>query len=135
VRVPSTAILHAAAGVAVSVVCWLVLVPWDLSTADADGRVRRDFEEPLAEIIVVLAIPVALCAASIRYTTRGCVARSVAVVGTWSVLLTWRSMVADVVGANMWLAGLAVVTIPASCVALAVLLTLCAWFRRLAVSR
>lgn len=118
--------LNVGVSVATALVCWLLLVPWDLSTADSNGRALRQEGEPYAEILWALAIPVVLCAASIILRPGSGGARSLAVVGTWAFLLTWRTMVAHVVGANMWLAGLVVFTIPVSCAALGILFALCA---------
>ncbi|MER3462373.1 MAG: hypothetical protein C4342_05125 [Armatimonadota bacterium] len=102
-------------GVGLSVAAWLVLVPWDLSELDSQGRLRPDGGDSSAgSIIAVVALVggVGLIGALLTRRTRWPVALTCGGTGTWTVLFTWRAGTANTSGANMFMVSLVFLVVP-----------------------
>lgn len=102
-------------GSAVSLAVWLLLVPWDLSEVDADGRMLEQGGDDHAAMIaavagVVIAIAIGLLAAP--RARRSAVWFAVGGLAVWAVLFAWRAGVAETSGANMFMVPLLFAVIP-----------------------
>ncbi len=110
----------ALAGAAVALVSWLLLVPWDLSEVTEDGRIIEGggddsgLQIALVGVIVVALALVAVARASSRPLAAPVVAGGLA---AWTALFAWRAGAAETVGANMFMAPLVIVFVPATIVA------------------
>jgi hypothetical protein len=116
----SRALGAALAGAAVALVSWLLLVRWDLSEVTEDGRpIEGGGDDNGLQIALVGVIVVALAlVAAARASTRPAAATFVAGgMAAWTVLFAWRAGAAETVGANMFIAPLVTVFVPATIVA------------------
>jgi hypothetical protein len=97
--------------VAVTVVGWLVLLPWDWSTVDAKGHPtgRGDPWGGLVLLAVVLALTVAMV---VRRQPKAILTAPLAGLAAMAVLYSWRASQARVSGTNSWVFGLIGVVIP-----------------------
>jgi len=97
--------------VAATVVGWLVLLPWDWSTVDANGKAtnRSDPWGGLVLLAVVIGLTVA---AVVRRQPRAVLSAPLAGIAAMAVLYSWRASQARVTGGNAWFFGLIGVVIP-----------------------
>jgi lipopolysaccharide export LptBFGC system permease protein LptF len=102
-----------------AVVAWVVLVPWDLSQADADGnRIGGGADDAWGRIALVLAVVVVVAAALVFMRAhRYAVGVASAGAFTWVVLFAWRVGTARTVGANLFLVPLVVMVVPGALIA------------------
>ena len=115
----SRAFVAALAGAATAGLAWLVLVPWDLSEVTADGRpIEGGGDDSGLQIALVGVIVVAFgLVALARISTRAFAATYVAGgLATWTVLFGWRAGVSETDGANMFMAPLVILFLPATIV-------------------
>ena len=108
------------AGMAVALLAWLVLLPWDLSEVTADGRpIEGGGDDVGAQLALVAVIVVALGMAVVARPSTRAVAPAFVAGGlwTWTVLFAWRAGAAKTDGANLFLAPLVVVCVPVAVVA------------------
>jgi uncharacterized membrane protein len=112
------AFLAAMIGAGVSVISWLVLVPWDLSEVSQDGRrhLEGGGDDNALQIalvgVVVLAIGL-VAMASGRNDARGSAPAFVAGgLAVWTALFAWRAGVSETSGANVFMVPLVMIFIP-----------------------
>ena len=118
-HVPVTGIraFAAAVGAAVAALTWLLLVPWDLSEVTEDGRpIQGGGDDSGLQVALVGVIVVAIGLVAVaRASTRALASTFVAGgLGTWTVLFAWRAGVSETDGANMFMAPLVTVFVPAT---------------------
>ena len=119
-HVPVTGIracVAASAGAAVAGLAWLVLVPWDLSEVAEDGRaIEGGGDDSGLQIALVGMFVVALGLVGVaRASTRALAATFVAGgLAAWTVLFAWRAGVSETDGANMFMAPLVTLFVPAT---------------------
>ena len=107
-----SAVLVGAVG---SLGAWLLLVPWDLSEVDADGRSLEQGGDDYGGMIalvagVVIAIAIGLLMA--QQARRLAVWFAVGGLVTWATLFAWRAGVSETSGANMFMVPLLFAVIP-----------------------
>jgi len=97
--------------VLVTVVGWLLLLPWDWSTVDANGRRtdRGDVWSGLFFLAVLIGLAIAIV---VRRYPASILTAPLTAVAAMSVLYSWRASQARVIGSNAWVFGLIGVVIP-----------------------
>jgi len=97
--------------VLVTVVGWLLLLPWDWSTVDANGRRtdRGDVWSGLFFLAVLIGLVIAIV---VRRYPASILTAPLTAVAALSVLSSWRASQARVIGSNAWVFGLIGVVIP-----------------------
>jgi hypothetical protein len=98
---------------AVTALAWFVLLPWDWSTVDAQGR-EIDGGEPWTGIFLVAVVSGLTVSTVVRRWPAAVLGAPLAGLATICVLYTWRASQARTHGANLWLAGLVGVILPLS---------------------
>jgi hypothetical protein len=106
---------------AVTVLIWLLLVPWDLSEVNELGETIVGGGDQLAPRIgsVLVVVTAAIAALAILCPWLPTTTASIWASGAWILLFAWRAGSARASGANLWMVGLVLVVLP--CAALAVL--------------
>jgi hypothetical protein len=107
-----SAVLVGAAG---SLGTWLLLVPWDLSEVDADGRSLEQGGDDYGGMIAFVAgvvIVIAVGLLVVPRTRRLAVWFAVGGLVTWATLFAWRAGVSETSGANMFMVPLLFAVIP-----------------------
>lgn len=108
-------------GACLAALLWLVVVPWDLSTVDATGRVipgRGQAANP-----EMTGVYLAVLAAGVLMALRGggrarsAVGLTAGGMAMYVLLFTWRTAVARVVGANLFIVPLVILVLPGAIVA------------------
>ena len=115
--------LWAIGGAAATLLLWLVVVPWDLSEVetvqpvtgyDYYGGSSGGGDDYGFQIGLVLGVVTVVAVAFILAGRTRARWSATAGAATWAVLYTWRAAVARTSGANMWMAGFAIVIAPAA---------------------
>lgn len=94
---------------------WLLLVPWDLSEVDPDGRMLEKGGDDYGGMIAVVAGVVIAIAVGLLFaprTRRSAPWFAVGGLVTWAVLFTWRAGGSETSGANMFMIPLIFAVIP-----------------------
>lgn len=94
---------------------WLLLVPWDLSEIDADGRMLDRGGDDYAGAIALVAGVIIAIGIGLVVSPRTRPSAAWFVLGglvIWAVLFAWRSAVSEVAGANMFMLPLVFAVIP-----------------------
>lgn len=114
--------LSIAGSVAVTVLLWLILVPWDLSEVDDRSVTIAGGGDQLAPRIgsVLIVVTAAVAALAVIRPHGRVTAASIATATTWVLLFAWRASVSKTSGANLWLAGLVLVAIPCAAVSVGI---------------
>lgn len=110
-----TKLLVALGGGATAVLLWLLLLPWDLSEVDAQGRLRERGGDDYAGAIVAVAgivVAIALILVLLRRTRPTAPLFAAGGLGAWAALFAWRAGTAETSGANLFMVPLLVVVIP-----------------------
>ena len=112
-----------AAGIAACLALWLLLVPWDLSEVDSDGRIIAGGGDDTAPLQgAVLAILLVTSLLGVALVPRFGRIAGLSSFVSWASLWAWRASVARAAGANMWLAGFVVHVVPATVAASALVI-------------
>jgi hypothetical protein len=93
-----------AAAVPATVLCWVILVPWDLSSADSIGRAHHyesSWGDPAVRVFIAVGAIYLLALAAAIPGWVAPVPATIAASITWITLVTWRGFSAQVSGANM----------------------------------
>lgn len=109
-----------AIGAVVALGAWLLLVPWDLSEIDADGRMLDRGGDDHAGMIALVAGVVIAIGIGLVVSPRTRPSATWFVLGglvMWTVLFAWRSAVSEVSGANMFMLPLVFAVIPLTIIA------------------
>ena len=128
--------VHTAAGLAGGLFVlgtWLLLVPWDLSEVDRDGRILADGGDENAWTIgLVLALTLVIAFALALFPQQGTRATLFAFGGciAWALLFAWRVGTARTSGANLFLVPLVLFVIPTVAIAPAVVRAVGKWVER-----
>jgi hypothetical protein len=107
-------------GAALAVVAWLALVPWDLSEVSEDGRMLDgggDDNGPQMALVGVAVMAVGFLAIGRRGTRVVAPWFVAGGLAAWAALFAWRAGASRTVGANMYLAPLVTMFIPAALIA------------------
>jgi hypothetical protein len=106
-------------GIAVGLVAWLAIAPWDLSEVDRAGRTIAGGGDHLAPRIAA-----ALVVVTVVYCIGVFVLDRVPIIwaaggscAVWVALFAWRASAARVDGANFWPVALVMVVMPAAALA------------------
>ena len=100
-------------GVALTLVVWAVLVPWDLSE-DASGGGGDDYASRIGLVLLVMTVS----AVSLVLTGRlDATWFGTAAAVTWACLFAWRVGVSETNGANMWPVAFVFLVLPAAAIA------------------
>jgi hypothetical protein len=129
--VPSRPLLWVIAGVALAIGIWLLLVPWDLSEVDLQGRdIDGGADENWERIAGVLAVIVlvGVLLALVRPWS-GVVPLTVAGAASWAGLFAWRASVSRVSGANLWRVSFVMMVVPAALATVILVSRLVRWRR------
>lgn len=100
----AAALAGSTAAVSVTVVLWLVLLPWDLSEIDAEGNPTGsslDQRWLSFALILLVILAVGIWAAWLRHPIIS-VSWTIAGAMMWAGLFAWRASSARVSGANFW---------------------------------
>lgn len=111
-------------GVAVSLGTWVLLVPWDLSEVDADGRLLQKGADDYGGMIALVAGVVIALSTGLLFaprTRQSALGFAVGGLVTWAVLFAWRAGVSETSGANMFMIPLIFAVIPVTVVVPSVL--------------
>jgi hypothetical protein len=103
------------AGAALALISWLLLLPWDLSEVDADGRVLDQGGDDFGGMIAVVAGIVVTASVGILLARRARWASAWVAMGgmaVWATLFAWRAGTSETSGANMFMIPLLFVVIP-----------------------
>jgi hypothetical protein len=103
----------AMAGAALTLLVWLVIVPWDLSEDASGGGV----DEYAARIGLVLVVVTGVAVSLVRAGRSDARWLGSAAAVTWATLFAWRAAVSEVSGANMWPLAFVTLVLPASALA------------------
>jgi hypothetical protein len=98
-------------------VTWIALVPWDLSEVDSQGRLLEGGGDDHGGAIVLVACVVVMIGGVLlwRSSTRAIAAPfTFGGLAAWAVLFAWRAGTARTYGANMFMAPLIIIVIPAA---------------------
>jgi hypothetical protein len=95
----------------VTVVGWLLVLPWDWSTVDASGQ-PVEGGEPWTGLILVAVIVGLTVAAVVRRQPRALLSAPLTGVATMALLYSWRASQARTLGDNLWVFGLIGVVLP-----------------------
>lgn len=103
----------AMAGLLLTLLVWVILVPWDLSE-DASGGGGDDYAARIGLVLVAVTVVAVSLVLSGRFNatwlgTAGAVA--------WVFLFAWRAAVSETDGANMWPIAFVFFVLPAAAVA------------------
>ena len=100
-------------GLLITLVVWVICVPWDLSETASGGGGDDQAARIGLVLVVVTVVAVALVLAGRLDATWLGTAAAV----TWAVLFAWRAAVSEANGANMWPVAVVFVVLPAAAVA------------------
>jgi hypothetical protein len=104
-------------GAVAATALWVGLVPWDLSEVDSAGRPLSDGGDGHGGAIALVAVVVTGAGVVLAASRRAGRAAARFVGGglaAWAVLFAWRAGTAETSGANLFLAPLVVVVLPAA---------------------
>jgi hypothetical protein len=110
-----TKLLVALIGGATAVLLWLLLLPWDLSEVDAQGRLLERGGDDYAGAIAAVAsivLAIALILVLLRRTRLAAPAFVAGGLGAWAALFAWRAGTSETSGANLFMVPLLIVVIP-----------------------
>jgi hypothetical protein len=99
-------LLGALGGGATAALLWLLLLPWDLSEVDAQGRMLErggdDYGGAIAAVASIV-VALALILLLLRRARRAAAAFAAGGLGAWAALFAWRAGTSETAGANMFL--------------------------------
>ena len=100
-------------GLFLTLVVWIIFVPWDLSET-ASGGGGDDYAARIGLVLVVVTVVAVslVLAGRLDATWLGTAAAA-----TWAVLFAWRVAVSETNGANMWPIAFVFFVLPAAAVA------------------
>ena len=101
------------AGLALTLLVWVLVVPWDLSE-DATGGGGDDYATRIG--LVLLIVTVAAVSLVLSGRPKATWLGTAAAV-TWASLFAWRAAVSGTNGANMWPIAFVFIVLPAAAVA------------------
>lgn len=122
-------LLWALGGMVFTVILWRLIVPWDLSEIDAEGRAIRGGGDDSWPLIAAVLAMILLSGALVGYIRSGPIAVNFtfAAAAVWVGLFAWRSSAARVAGANLWPVSFVMFILPGAALVVWVVAQIARW--------